>query len=217
MTAADYSAVFAIWLLGVISPGPDAMLVTRQVMRGGRARGIEAALGIATGVGVWVVVASIAGAALTEGSGRFVAALELAGGAYLVWLGVGSMRAPGGGPSPVRPEADEAEAAAVRRGPSSSFLVGLITNLLNPKALLFFGAIFTAIVPAAATTADRVVIGVVFVISEAAWFCSVAVFVGRATSGAGAQHWRRRIDLASGTLFLVLGTVAVTRGLQGLG
>ena len=84
MTAAQYLPLFAVWILGVISPGPDALLVSREVARHGRAHGIEAALGIAAGVGVWVVIASLAGAALTDGGGDAVTALELIGGAYLV-------------------------------------------------------------------------------------------------------------------------------------
>ncbi|SHK41157.1 Threonine/homoserine/homoserine lactone efflux protein [Roseomonas rosea] len=111
-----------------LAPGPDMMFVLGQTLAGGTRRGWAAALGIYCGAAVHILLAALGVAALLAAEPALFTALRLAGGGYLLWLGLQSLRAAWVG-APVG-----APSAAVRR----VLLQGALTNLTNPKVALFF-------------------------------------------------------------------------------
>ena len=111
-----------------VAPGPDMMFVLGQTLAGGARRGWAAAMGIYCGAAVHILLAALGIAALLAAEPALFAALQLAGGLYLLWLGVQSLRAAWAGAAAALP------ATAVRR----VVLQGALTNLTNPKVALFF-------------------------------------------------------------------------------
>jgi len=75
-----------------ISPGPDMALVLRNTVRGGRAAGFRTVGGIAVGLFVWATMSALGIAAVLAASATVFTLLKLAGAAYLVYLGVQSLR-----------------------------------------------------------------------------------------------------------------------------
>lgn len=130
--------IFALAILiAAIVPGPDFAMVVRNTVLSGRASGMWTAVGIGLGVSVWVVATSFGLAALLAASAVAFSAVKLAGAAYLVYLGIRSIR--------VAVKERRAPAAALDLGRAMSrwaaFRSGLLCNLLNPKAVVLFTAL----------------------------------------------------------------------------
>ena len=162
----QFLAIATIHLLASASPGPDVFLVLRNSLASTRA-GLFTVAGIVTGV-MGQLVALLLGASLlfTPGS-RALLALKLLGAAYLIYLGVRSLRATPSGASP------RLEPATGLRSDAGLFLQGLLTNLTNPKAWLYWLSIGSQFVFGA-----RPGYLVALVAISAAWFVGVALFVG---------------------------------------
>ncbi|SQG63760.1 putative threonine efflux protein [Corynebacterium renale] len=122
------------WIAVLLSPGPDVFQIIRVGSRSRRA-GVLCALGIMTGNTGWALASWLGLAALPA---QAIAAVQILGGAFLVWMGVQAVR-PAPAPAGAGGDGSAPPAQPRERNP---FLVGLVTNLANPKALLFFAAIF---------------------------------------------------------------------------
>lgn len=135
------AALATIWILHLIAtltPGANTVLVMQVAAGGMRGAAARAAAGIATGSVVWAALAVSGVGALLDAFPHARAAMQAAGGVYLTWLG-----------------AKFCLSARSRTTPDCgigrhdrTFRVGLLTNLTNPKAVLFFGSIFAAAFPA---------------------------------------------------------------------
>jgi threonine/homoserine/homoserine lactone efflux protein len=139
--------VFALAVLLLnATPGVDLLLTVTRSAQGGPRAGVAAALGISAGCVLHALAAASGLAALLVLHPQAFVAIQWAGAAYLLWIGVGLLRSAwrGGGP-----HADADEAAG-----KVSFLAdirrGLLTNVLNPKVALFFLAFLPQFVPAQA-------------------------------------------------------------------
>jgi threonine/homoserine/homoserine lactone efflux protein len=77
----------------ICTPGPDTALTIRNAVAGGRTAGILTAAGVAIGQGVWTVAASLGLTSLLRASAPAFLALKVAGAAYLIVLGIQSLRA----------------------------------------------------------------------------------------------------------------------------
>lgn len=117
----------AAWVL-ILTPGPDMLFVIGQTLSGGAGRGWAALLGIGTGAMVHVALAVSGIAALLAASPTLFDALRIAGAVYLLWLAWGALRSAWRGGHALRPSAPARMA----------FRDGLVTNLTNPKVVLFF-------------------------------------------------------------------------------
>ncbi len=239
MGVADYAAVLGVWLIALAAPGPDVVLVLRQTVRGGRSAGVAAATGIALGIVAWIALAMVGAHILVEADDRVLGALQVAGGAYLVVLGLAGLRAalaPGGahefelaalaepeldpvgeaaGVHPIALDADAARGRPARAGSlmRRSFALGLATNLSNPKALVFFGTVFTVLIPEEANAADRIGLSVLLVATEVAWFGGLALLTSSAKAGPFLGRHAARLDTVASVAFIALGGVSLISGL----
>lgn len=123
----------ATQLAFALTPGPAVLLVTSQAMARGARTGIAAAAGVQAGNGVYLALSAIGLGALLATSEQAFTAIKWAGAAYLVLLGLRTLRS-----ASHRPERDFAPSTAVWEKP---FVQGLVKQLANPKSVLFFGAL----------------------------------------------------------------------------
>lgn len=113
-------------------PGPDMVLVLQTGALYGRTHALATASGLAIARAVHVTLAALGLAALFKASPSAFQIVRLAGAAYLIWLGIGILRA-----SSLTLERAEILEDGKLRSYFVSVRRGLLTNLLNPKALLF--------------------------------------------------------------------------------
>ncbi|WP_274426340.1 LysE family translocator [Chelativorans sp. YIM 93263] len=117
--------------IAYIVPGPDMILLLQTGALRGRQPALVTAIGLGAARGVHVALAALGLAALLRTSPAIFEMVRIVGAAYLVWLGISILRAPSLVP----------DAAAAQESPPDdlrrALTRGFLTNLLNPKALLF--------------------------------------------------------------------------------
>lgn len=127
----SWPAFVLVVLAAYAVPGPDLAVILRAATRGRRA-GFAAALGAQTGLCVHVLLAVVGLSVVLARHPDALTLVRVLGGAYLLYLG-GRLVA-----GTLRRDRTAAPAAA---DPRSAFAQGLLTNLLNPKAVLFFASV----------------------------------------------------------------------------
>ncbi|PXY31802.1 LysE family translocator [Prauserella muralis] len=187
-------------LVGAMSPGPDFAVVVRHSAVAGRRAGTAAALGIATGILVWSMVAAVGVASLLAASAVAFTVVKLAGAAYLLYLGSKALLAAYRGGAAPLPKGDGEPVVAAH-----AFRDGLLCNVLNPKCAVFFVALLPQFLPAKPTVGDTVLTAAVPVGLTALWFCAVAVVVGAMRRLLAAPRVRRALDALTGTLLVAVG------------
>ncbi|HKC26683.1 MAG TPA: LysE family translocator [Jatrophihabitans sp.] len=192
-------AAFALAAVVVILfPGPDTLVVLRSVLRGGRRRGASAAAGVLTGLTIWIAVAALGLAAVLRASELAYNVLRIAGGCYLVWLGVQSLR------SMLRHE----QAPEQGRGGivGTGFFAGLVTNLLNPKVGVFFVTFLPGFIPHGYPVGVMsLLLGAVFVVLTVAYYLLLLASAARLVDWMATPRIRRRLDAVTGFVLVGFG------------
>ncbi len=210
-----------VWFAAMASPGPDVVQIIRLGARSTRAA-VWAAIGSTTGLVVWTV-ASLAGlSALISATPQILVALQVLGGAYLLWMaytsissGVAERRAPATvvgtehrAPQPRGFSPD----GIIKAG--TAYRMGLVCDLSNPKVVIFFGAIFANFIDPGMGLGANALVGSVLILE------SLLIFVGVALSTRAVSKWMARhssmVDIVSGGIFLLLGVVILIEGFRGV-
>lgn len=148
-------------LLLCLIPGPAVLLVVSQAIRRGFRVSTRGAAGILAGNALYFALSAAGLGALLLASKHVFDLLQIAGAAYLVLLGMKMLLLP----SRVEPRA-EGLAASDTRG-AGSFVQGLITQLANPKAIVFFTALLPQFIDAARPVAVQfLVLGIISIVVE---------------------------------------------------
>jgi RhtB (resistance to homoserine/threonine) family protein len=130
--------IVSVTALVMIIPGPDMILVVRNTFVGGRGAGLQTSAGILTGNLVHITYCLLGIGLIISQSIVAFSVIKFAGAAYLVYLGIVSLRS---GATMLDPS------EAADRPPTRIWLVqGLVNNLLNPKGTLFYLGVFTTVI-----------------------------------------------------------------------
>lgn len=205
MTAAAWATLLTTFAIAIVVPGPDTFLILRLGVRERRAA-VLAACGIMVGNFLWTTVSVLGLAALMRALPGAIPVLQGLGSAVLIWIGIQSIR---GGIQAFRAKTDAEQSALAERVTAHPFRLGFITNISNPKALLFFTALFSQLLPADATALDRTLIVIALSLMGVIWFVLFALL----TSSRGFQRWFKRatpfFDVAAGIVFLLVAGVVL--------
>ena len=201
-------------VLIVLLPGPDTLVVVRNLLRGGRRRATATVVGVLTGLVIWVVAASLGLSAVLRASHTGYDVLRYVGGAYLIWVGIQALRSR----AALRHTDDDAAPAATRRryGPllGSGYVAGLLTDLLNPKVGVFFITFLPSFVPHGADVGVATLsFGAVFVLETFLYFVSLIAVADRVVAWMTDARTRKRLDRGAGLVFIGFGLrLATERG-----
>lgn len=189
-----------VHLLAAASPGPDFALVSRQALLHGRRAGLLVSLGVALGLGIHIVYSAAGLAALVAHSTMWMAAIKLAGGAYLLYLGYQGIRA---------------EAQSTRIGDEPALVAagsvlrlirqGFLCNALNPKAPIYFLSLFTIVLSPNLPLDTLAVYGGWIMILQLLWFSLVTIFFSQPMIRSRFLAVRHRIDRIFGVAMISLG------------
>jgi len=204
--AFDHLAAFTlVAVLVIVTPGPDTALTIRNALRGGRRGGVMTGAGVATGQAIWALTASAGLAAALSASRPAFLALRLAGAAYLIYLGLHSLRRAARG-------SERRGGPAVGSGkPGSAYRQGLLSNLGNPKMAVFFISLLPQF--AGHDSGSFLVmlgLGLVFAAMTLTWLSAYATVVARLGDALRATRARRLLDAATGTVLVGLGVHVAT-------
>lgn len=192
--------IVGILMLGTISPGPSFVMVARTAVAAGRAEGIAAALGMGLGGTVFTIAALVGLQALLLAVPALYLVLKLAGGLYLAYLGIRIWR----GAS--QPLAIDSASEATRRGSvGKALLLGLGTQLSNPKAAIVYASIFATFLPHGTTLPlSLAIVALVFVI-ESSWYTLVALTLSAEKARQSYLRAKTWIDHLTGGVMVLLG------------
>lgn len=198
--------MLAVFLLNV-TPGPDTAYIVGRSVSQGRTAGLLSSLGVSAGCCVHVLAVAFGLTALLAASTVAFTVIKVVGAAYLIYLGGRMLLAP---PERDDAPAEEAETPAAKRPRplKSLFMQGFLTNVLNPKVVLFFLSFFPQFVdPHAAHKALAfLALGAVFIVMSTIWNSLVAWVAASVTRrGAGKPGIKRWLDRVVGTAFIGLG------------
>ena len=238
MTLAALVSLLGVWVAMIVAPGPDVVQVIRVAPRSMRA-GIMCALGICTGIVVWLT-ASLAGlSALIAARPSLLGLLQLVGGGFLLWMAYGSIRsglaqrrsALNSARSTSQDSAENAVESAgsfdeehIEQAVSTgdveditagrAYKLGMLTNLSNPKALVFFGAVFAQFIRPDMGLEWTVFIAIILTVVSVAWFSTFALIVRAAARFL--TKYSAHLDIGSGLIFGALGCVMIYEGILAL-
>jgi threonine/homoserine/homoserine lactone efflux protein len=175
MTASMIITFAGLCLLLAMTPGPDTFLVLRFSLQNSRS-GLAAATGSALGSLLWASAVAIGLASLLEQSATAYRVVKIAGGLYLIYLGLRVLLRR-------RQEAasDPPESQSRRQTPVAAFGSGLLSCSLNPKVGLFFLAIVPQFVPPHSSMFTAVLtLGMIDTVVAFGWLVVIVLAAGRA-------------------------------------
>jgi threonine/homoserine/homoserine lactone efflux protein len=193
------AAILGALLIGAISPGPSFVLVARISIARSRRDGLAAALAMGVGGVILGGLALLGLRTLLMQAGWLYLGLKIAGGLYLLYLGLRLWR----GASEAIAVEDAGERAAAQ--PVRSFAIALATQLSNPKAAVIYGSIFAALLPAQPPLWMCLALPPLILVVEAGWYVVVAVAFSSARPRAAYLRSKRWIDRLAGSVLGVLG------------
>ncbi len=194
----EFAGLMLAFGINAVIPGADFAMVLRQSIAHGRRAALLTSAGIATSILVHGSYTLLGVGVIVGQSLLLFNILKWIGAAYLVWLAISAMRSP-----PPKPPS-ETDLATARRGDFAAFALGFLTNLLNPKAVLFFLALFTSLVSAHTAGEVKTVYVASMSIMLFAWFALVSVFFTTPSVRQGFFRFGRWFNRVTGITFIVL-------------
>ncbi len=186
-------------LLAAVSPGPDFVMTVRNSLCYSRRAGIFTSLGISLGLGVHLIYCAAGVGYIISKSIVLFSIIKWLGVVYLIYMGIGSLLAKG----------SKLEVTGERTGPDLSrlqaFKMGFLTNVLNPKATLFFLSLFTFVI--GNSTPVYVILTISFIILATAfvWFTIVSVFLAQQNVQRVFLKYEKSINRTLGGFLILLG------------
>jgi len=198
-------AFLALSAAVICTPGPDTALTVRNAVIGGRIGGAWTAAGVATGQLIWTVAASLGAASVLRASQPAFLALKVMGVAYLLYLGVQSLRAawsthtkPAGDPN-----------TSMRPARWRSYRQGLLNDLANPKMAAFFISLLPQFMPTNAGHATAVgvfmLLGLMFCLLTFAWLLAYSILIAKGRRLLERPSVRRVVDGVAGCALIGFG------------
>lgn len=204
----QFLLVAGIHLLAVMSPGPDFAMVLRNSLVYSRRTGIMAAVGLGLGILVHVTYSILGIALVISQSILLYDAIKLIGAAYLIYIGVRSLMSK-------TANVDESNPSPEHKPEPSAFTAirqGFLTNVLNPKATLFFLALFTQVISPTTSVGIKVLYGTEMSLATMAWFALVATMLTQRPIQSLFSRIQHRLEQAFGAILIALGLTIALEG-----
>ena len=202
---AELLTFLGVAVVMIVTPGPDTALTIRNTIAGGRAAGLGTAVGVCSGQAVWTLAAAAGVAALLVASEPAFLALKYAGAAYLVFLGLQTL-ATALRPDARHPHSAPAAAPHARLTTRNALRQGLISDLANPKAAVFFTSLMPQFTPTEGPAFPVLLgLGLLFSLMTFAWLALYASAVDRLRELLSRTGVRRALDATMGTVLVALG------------
>ena len=195
------AAYLVVALAVALSPGPDVLFVLANSLQHKAKGAVASALGIGAGSLIHALAAAIGISALIAASSLAFDALRYAGAAYLTWLGFQALRSwyLNAGATNMSPQETETTALRV-------FQRALLTNILNPKVIVFYLALLPQFVnPSLGSVGLQIfLLGSIHAGIGVVYLVSIGFAAGRASDWLATTSFGRWMDGVAGVFFLGL-------------
>ena len=199
-TALQFLSILGLFYLTVITPGPDFLAVVQASLNRGLKTGLATALGIGCGL-LFHCTYSVLGIAWLIKQYPFVfSIIRVLGGLYIGYLGIQSLRSKS--IANLNENSDQMNSQSVlSRG---GFITGLLVNLLNVKAMIWFIFFFSSVIPESFTLTLRTLFALCSMIGATIIFCLLALFISQRVVKTTLQKMGRIVNIIIGLAFLFI-------------
>lgn len=188
-----------IHFCALITPGPDFFLVSQTAISRSRKEAVLVVLGICLGAMLWSLLALMGLNIIFEKMAWLKQGLLIAGGLYLCWLGFQMLR------SAFSKNNQMITPVILPQSAYLFFMKGLLTNLSNPKAVIYFGSVFSLFLANPLFDQHHALLFIIIAIETLLWFLVVAFVFSLPTFRTAYQNFAKWIDGISGGIFTLLG------------
>ncbi|NNP74441.1 threonine transporter RhtB, partial [Acinetobacter defluvii] len=181
-----------------LSPGPDVLLVAKSSASTTRQNTLKIVLGISVGIVVWVLLTLMGFTVLIEQWPWIQQILMLIGGLFLAKMGYAMLK---GGILTLKQETRLE--GVIQQQPKNYFMLGLLTNLSNPKTLIYFSSVFSLALSSSASTHLKTQLAIIIPIQT---FLVFTLFMSIMSLPKVKNIYQKSvgyIDIVSGTLFVI--------------
>jgi RhtB (resistance to homoserine/threonine) family protein len=204
----EFLSVAVAHALAVASPGPDFAIVLRQSLAHGRRTAVWTSIGIGCGICVHIVYCLLGLGYLLKDSPLALTVVKYLGAAYLAYVGLQALRS--------KPRTGDLDLTSEKIAPTdrAAWTTGFLVNVLNPKAALFFIALFPLAVSVTTPKLVQVGYGLWMTLATMGWFCFVSVVFTKPevrNKFLRHGHW---IDRAMGLVFLAFAVSLIFASLR---
>lgn len=196
-----FATVALVHLVALMSPGPDFFFVSQTAASRSRKEAMLGVLGITLGVMVWAGVALMGLHLILEKMAWLHDIIMVGGGVYLLWMGWQLLRS--AYQRHKQPQGEMPVVELPKKG--RSFLKGLLTNLSNPKALIYFGSVFSLFVGNDIGAIERWGLFLLISGESFVWFTLVTAIFALPWMRAKYQRIAKWVDGTAGVLFAGFG------------
>lgn len=196
----EFFTIVVVHLLAVASPGPDFAMVLRQSVISGRRTALYTSLGIGAGILVHVIYCLLGLGLVISRSIVLFNLVKLIGAAYLIYVGWQSLRARPAALNEIDQMQSPTQLSARR-----AFRIGFLTNVLNPKATLFFLSLFSLVIKPQTPLVVQFGYGLYMALATAVWFCALSVFLTRPTVRGFFHRFGHWAEKTMGAVLVALG------------
>jgi|TARA_B100001750_G_scaffold70726_1_gene56426 RhtB (resistance to homoserine/threonine) family protein len=162
----EFLTIAILHLFAVASPGPDFLLVTRQSLKFGRSVAIWSSAGIATGILFHSFIAITGVSLIISSNPNLFDWLKVCAAIYIAYLGCLSFFS--------KSRSSKDKDGRKNEKHFGAYILGLITNILNPKAILFFVTVYTAVVNESTTKPLLSFYGLYMSVTTFIWFSCIS-------------------------------------------
>ena len=184
--------ILVVLVLGAMSPGPSLVVLLRNTIEGGKARGVSCGIGHGIGFGIYAFVAIAGIAQLKASASNAATLLEITGGIFLLFLAAMMFKGS---------DEESVHKRSTRRGFTEGFLIAF----LNPKILVFLIAIFSQFVQPEFTWVERLTIAVIAMLIDGGWYVLVSLLISETKALSKLQQHARGFEMTMATVLMCLG------------
>lgn len=191
-------SLLVVNFFGMLSPGPDMMLVLKYGSLSAKRAAWYCVAGIVSGLAVHMMLGLFGISLLISKQPMLFNVVRWFGAAYLIYIGIKSLRA---GKSEISVESTTSS----NFKPRKAYFDGLLCNLLNPKILMFMVAAFSQVIAPETPTSDKLMISLsIFVETAVLWSCFI-LLLHRGSVGTLLNRYQSRINKMTGGVLIGLG------------
>lgn len=195
----EFLLVASVHFVAVASPGPDFAIILRYAVRHGVKVALAASVGIGLGILLHVAYSLLGIGLLLQTTPWLFQLFSLLAAGYLGYIGIMALRSAATS-GDVQPETKTEKPISLWQ----SFRTGLLTNGLNPKATLFFLALFAVIISPETPTSFKILYGVYMAVATAVWFSLLSFLLTRQKVTAFLLQYGYWFDRVMGLVLLAL-------------
>ncbi|MCL6238624.1 MULTISPECIES: LysE family transporter [Acinetobacter] len=193
--------ICALHFVAQLSPGPDVLLIAKSAASTTRANTLKIIAGISVGIVVWVVLTLLGFTVLVEQFPWIQQVLMAVGGFFLAKMGWAMFS---GGLKSLNQTANLEDGQALsQQNTENYFLLGLFTNLANPKTLIYFSSVFSLALSSSASSNLKAQLAVIIPIQTFIVFSLFMMIMSLPKIKVLYQRSGSYIDVVSGALFLI--------------